>query len=259
MPVPINQFKQRLSSDTVQIGCWASFADPYATEVLATAGFDWILLDGEHAPNDIRSLLAQLQVLAGFDVSPVVRIPIGDEVFIKQILDVGAQTLLVPMVESAEQARDLVAATRYAPKGRRGMGGALARASQFNKITDYVQTADDQMCLLIQIETRAGLDALDDILKVDGIDGIFIGPADLSADMGYPGQPNHPEVQQTIDATFKRLKEAGKPAGIVSFDDAQTQRYIDMGVEFTAVGADIFTLAQHIRALADKFRQSPSG
>ncbi len=256
MSAPKNIFKQNLRSEKVQIGCWAGFADPYATEMLATAGFDWILLDGEHAPNDMRSILAQLQVLAGFDVSPVVRLPVGDEVLIKQALDLGAQTLLIPMVETAKDARAHVTSTRYPPVGRRGVGAALARASLYSHIPNYVTTANDEICLLLQIENKAGLAALDEILTIDGVDGIFIGPADLSADMGYPGQTDHPDVRRTIKETILKIKAAGKAAGILSTEDAYSQDCIDMGVEFTAVGVDVITYVRAVRALADKFRQT---
>lgn len=256
MSAPKNKFKEGLTSGKVQIGCWAGFADTYATEMLATAGFDWLLLDGEHAPNDMRTMLAQLQVLAGFDVSPVVRLPVGNEVLIKQALDLGVQTLLIPMVETAQQARAHVASTRYPPHGRRGVGAALARASLYSQIPNYVTTANDEVCLLLQVENRAGLEALDEILTIEGVDGVFIGPADLSADMGYPGQAAHPEMQKLIKQTLLKIKASGKAAGILSLDDVKSQEYIDMGVEFTAVGIDVVSFVQSLRALADKFRQS---
>lgn len=256
MSAPKNVFKQGLRSGKVQIGCWAGFADTYATEMLATAGFDWILLDGEHAPNDMRSLLAQLQVLAGFDVSPVVRLPVGNEVLIKQALDLGVQTLLIPMVETAQDARAHVASTLYPPAGRRGVGASMARATLYNHIPNYITTANDEICLLLQIENKAGLAALDEILTLDGVDGIFIGPADLSADMGYPGQTDHPVVLDTINTTIAKIKAAGKAAGILSTNDDLSQGYIDMGVEFTAVGVDVISYVKAIRDLADKFRQT---
>lgn len=198
MPAPANIFKSALTKGRMQYGCWAGFADAYATEMLATAGFDWLVIDGEHAPNDIRSIMAQLQVLEGKHSHPVVRLPMGEAWLIKQVLDAGAQTLLIPLVESAAQAGDLVAAMRYPPHGIRGSGAALARASRFSDIADYITTANDQMCLLVQVETRAGIEALDDILKVEGVDGVFIGPSDLSADMGYGGDTSAPPVREVI-------------------------------------------------------------
>ena len=186
MPAPVNRFKAALAAGQMQYGCWAGFGDPYATEVMSTAGFDWLVIDGEHAPNDIRSIMAQLQVLEGKpDSHPVVRLPMGEAWLIKQALDIGAQTLLIPMVETAEQARDLVRAMRYPPEGIRGSGAALARASRFAAIPDYIRTANDQMCLLVQVETVRGMEALDAILAVEGVDGVFIGPSDLAAEMGF--------------------------------------------------------------------------
>src|SRR6056297_311095 len=185
MPAPENRFKSALARGDMLYGCWAGFADAYPTEILATAGFDWLVIDGEHAPNDLPAIMRQLQVLEGRHSAPVVRLPMGEAWAIKQVLDIGAQTLLIPMVESGGQARDLAAAMRYPPRGIRGSGAALARASRFSDIPDYTATANDQVCLLVQVETRAGLDALDAILEVAGVDGVFIGPSDLAADMGH--------------------------------------------------------------------------
>ncbi len=256
MPVPENKFKKRLKSGQVQIGCWGGMADAYATEMLGTAGFDWILIDGEHAPNDMRSILAQLQALSGSQSSPVVRLPAASEVLVKQVLDIGAQTILIPMIESPQEAEAMVRAVRYPPNGCRGVGAALARASNFSGIADYVQTADAQICLLLQVENLAGMDALDDILKTDGVDGVFIGPADLAADMGYPGQTAHAAVRTKVFDALASIKASGKAAGILSTDDEFSQKCIDMGVEFTAVGIDVLHYVQSLRKLAAKFKQS---
>ncbi|MBC7209543.1 MAG: 2-keto-3-deoxy-L-rhamnonate aldolase, partial [Pseudomonas sp.] len=199
MDMPINTFKQRLRTGQAQIGLWLGLADPYCAELAANAGFDWLLLDGEHAPNDLRGLLGQLQAVAPYPAQPIVRPVIGDTALIKQLLDIGAQTLLVPMVESAEQARQLVRAMRYPPHGVRGVGSALARASRWNSLPGYLDQADEQMCLLVQVENREGLANLDAICAVEGVDGVFIGPADLSADMGHRGNPGHPEVRGAQD------------------------------------------------------------
>ncbi|MCM2563121.1 HpcH/HpaI aldolase/citrate lyase family protein [Lutimaribacter sp. EGI FJ00015] len=247
MPAPTNVFKQRLARGERVIGCWAGFADPYATEVLGTAGFDWLVIDGEHAPNDLKSIMGQLMVLKGSDSAPVVRLPMGEAWAIKQVLDAGAQTLLIPLVESAEQARELVRAMRYPPAGIRGAGAALARASRFSGIPDYVATADAQMCLLVQVETRAGLDALDEILSVDGVDGVFIGPADLAADMGFPGNSADPQVADAIRDALGRIAASDKAAGILAVDDATAQQYADWGAQFLAVGIDVVMLAQAAR------------
>ncbi len=247
MPAPTNHFKQRLQNGERVIGCWAGFADPYATEVLGTAGFDWVLIDGEHAPNDLKSIMGQLMALKGSDSAPVVRLPMGEAWAIKQVLDAGAQTLLIPLVESAQEATDLVRAMRYPPEGIRGAGAALARASQFSGISDYVATANDQMCLLVQVETRAGIEALDDILAVEGVDGVFIGPADLAADMGFPGNSAEPQVADTIRDALGRIAASDKAAGILAVGDATAQQYADWGAQFLAVGIDVVMLAQAAR------------
>lgn len=239
MPAPRNSFKQALHDGRTQIGLWLALASPYTAEICAGAGFDWLVLDAEHAPNDIPLLLSQLQALAASGSHAVVRPPIGEAWLIKQILDIGAQTLLVPMVESGEQAHALVRATRYPPHGMRGVGAALARASAFNRIPDYLQTANDEICLLLQVESRAGLAALDEIASTEGVDGVFIGPADLAADMGYLGKPGAPEVQQAVEAALTRIRSHGKAAGILTSDQALAPRYIELGATFVAVGSDV--------------------
>ncbi|SDI35267.1 aldolase/citrate lyase family protein [Lutimaribacter saemankumensis] len=247
MPAPTNTFKQRLARGERVIGCWAGFADPYATEILGTAGFDWLVIDGEHAPNDLRSIMAQLVALKGAHSHPVVRLPMGETWAIKQVLDAGAQTLLIPLIESADQARDLVRAMRYPPEGIRGAGAALARASEFSGIPDYVATANDQMCLLVQVETRAGMEALDEILAVEGVDGVFIGPADLAADMGHPGNSGAPEVVEAIRDGLGRIAASDKAAGILAVDDKVAQDYAAWGAQFLAVGIDVVMLAKAAR------------
>jgi len=254
MPAPENRFKTRLAKGEMLYGCWAGFADSYATEVLATADFDWLVIDGEHAPNDLRSIMAQLQVLEGRYSAPVVRLAHGADWAIKQALDTGAQTLLIPMVESADQARDLVRATRYPPQGIRGSGAALARASHFSAIPDYIGTANAQICLLVQVETRAGIAALDDILAVDGVDGVFIGPSDLAADMGFAGDSSAPEVQEVIKDALARIKAAGKAPGILALDHATAQTYRGWGAQFLAVGIDVVMLAKAARDTMARWR-----
>ncbi|WP_294621267.1 HpcH/HpaI aldolase/citrate lyase family protein [uncultured Roseovarius sp.] len=254
MPAPENRFKTRLAKGEMLYGCWAGFADAYATEVLATANFDWLVIDGEHAPNDLRSIMAQLQVLEGRHSVPVVRLPMGEVWAIKQVLDTGAQTLLIPMVESADEAHDLVRATRYPPQGIRGSGAALARASHFSAIPDYIGTANAQICLLVQVETRAGIAALDDILAVDGVDGVFIGPSDLAADMGHAGDSSAPEVQEAIQDALARIKAAGKAPGILALDHATALTYRDWGAQFLAVGIDVVMLAKCARETMARWR-----
>lgn len=258
MQMPVNTFKQRLSAEQL-IGLWVGLADPYCAELAANAGFDWLLLDGEHAPNDLRGLLGQLQAVAPYSREaggshPVIRPPIGDSVVIKQLLDIGAQTLLVPMVESAEQAFDLVRAMHYPPKGIRGVGAALARASRWNNIATYLAEADEQMCLLVQVESLKGLENLDAIAAVEGVDGVFIGPADLSAAMGHRGNPGHPDVQAAIEDAIARIRAAGKAAGILSADEKLARRYLELGCAFVAVGVDTSLLMRSLKALASNFK-----
>jgi 4-hydroxy-2-oxoheptanedioate aldolase len=221
---------------------------------MGTAGFDWLVIDGEHAPNDLRTMMAQLQALKGSATHPVVRLPMGEDWLIKQVLDIGAQTLLIPMVENAEQAKALVRATRYPPDGIRGSGAALARATLFSSIPDYTITANAQICLLVQVETKAGVDALDDILAVDGVDGVFIGPSDLGADMGYPGDSRAEPVQEAIRDALTRIAASDKAAGCLAVDDETALKYRDWGAQFLAVGIDVVLLAQHARALATLWR-----
>ncbi|MBC3339644.1 4-hydroxy-2-oxoheptanedioate aldolase [Pseudomonas proteolytica] len=258
MDMPINRFKQRLNSGEAQIGLWLGLADAYCAELAANAGFDWLLIDGEHAPNDLRGMLGQLQAVAPYASEAVIRPVIGDTALIKQVLDIGAQTLLVPMVESAAQARELVRAMRYPPQGIRGVGSALARASRWNSIDGYLDQADAQMCLLVQIESLQGLANLDAIAAVEGVDGVFIGPADLSASMGHRGNPGHPEVQAAIEDAIARIRQTGKAAGILSADEKLARRYIELGAGFVAVGVDTTVLMRGLQGLVGKFKGTAS-
>ncbi len=255
-----NTFKTALlARETPQIGLWLGLADPYSAEICAGGGFDWLLIDGEHAPNDIRSILAQLQAIASYAAHPVVRPPVSDVHLIKQLLDIGAQSLLIPMVETPEQARLLVSATRYPPAGIRGVGTALARAAQWNRTPNYLKEADSEICLLVQIETRKGLENLDAIASLEGVDGVFIGPADLSAALGHRGNPGHPEVQAAIETAIGRIIAAGKAAGILSADETLARRYLELNCSFVAVGVDTTILARTTQDLARRFRTSLSG
>jgi len=255
MPIPQNSFKAALKGRTgAQIGLWLGLANGYCAEICAGAGFDWLLIDGEHAPNDLRSILAQLQAVAAYPVHPVVRPVSGDVNLIKQLLDIGAQSLLVPMVESASQARQTVAAMRYPPAGVRGVGSALARASNWNRHSGYLEEADREMCLLVQIETRQGLENLEAIAAVEGVDGIFIGPADLSAALGHLGHPDHPEVQATIDEAVRRIQACSRAAGILSASEPLARHYLSLGCSFVAVGLDTSLLVRATEDLARKFQ-----
>jgi 4-hydroxy-2-oxoheptanedioate aldolase len=244
MPAPHNAFKQALGQQSKLIGCWLGFADSYAAEMMGTAGFDWLVIDGEHGPNDIRSIRDQLIALESSASHPVVRLPMDEVWMIKQALDIGAQTLLIPMVETAEQAAQIVAAMR----------GALARATKYSQIKDYVTTASDQLALIVQVETAKGIENLAEIAAIDGVDGVFIGPADLSADMGFPGNAKAPEVVEAIAHAAEVINASGKSAGILAIEDATAQRYMDMGYTFVAVGIDLVMLMNAARAKAQQWK-----
>ncbi len=254
MAAPVNEFKAMLKKDKPTIGCWLTQGTANGAEIAATTGFDWYLIDGEHSPNDVPSILAQLQVLAGYNAPALVRPPIGETYIIKQILDLGCQTLLVPMVESAQQAEMLVRAIYYPPHGVRGVGSAGARASAFNSHADYLSTANDEVCLVVQLESRAGLAALDDILKVDGVDAVFIGPSDLSADMGHLGNPGALEVVDAIDDALARIAASDKASGIMSLDPVAARAYMDRGVDFVAAALDTLVLANNLRNISSTIR-----
>lgn len=256
MPAPKNAFKQALRDGEAQIGLWQALASSYTVEICAGAGYDWLLLDAEHAPNDVPLLVSQLQAMKGSSSHAVIRPPIGETWIIKQLLDIGAQTLLVPMIESREAAEAMVKAVRYPPQGVRGVGAALARASNFNRISDYLQTANDEICLLLQIESRAGVAALDEIATVDGVDGVFIGPSDLAADMGYLGRPAAPEVQRVVEDCLRRIQGHGKAAGILSGDLGLARRYLELGATFVAIGNDVSLLARATEKLLEDFKGS---
>jgi 4-hydroxy-2-oxoheptanedioate aldolase len=253
MPAPVNRFKAGLAARTPQIGLWLGLAEAYTAELAAGAGFDWLLVDGEHGPNDIRSILGQLQAIAAGGGQAVVRLPIGESWMIKQVLDIGAQSILVPMVESAAQAEALVRAVRYPPHGMRGVGAALARASRFNQIGDYLTTADAEICLIVQIESRKGLEALEEIAAVEGVDGVFVGPSDLAADMGHIGKPGAAPVQAAVEEALTRIQAAGKAAGILIADPALARRYLEIGASFVAVGTDVTIFAKALGDLAKSF------
>ncbi len=254
-----NSFKSALAAGQPQVGLWLSMADPYLAEVSATAGFDWLLIDGEHAPNDLRGTLAALQAVAPYRSQPVVRVVSGETALIKQMLDIGAKNLLVPMVDTAEQARALVAATRYPPHGVRGVGSAVGRASRWSARADYLEVADDEVCLLVQAESVQALANLEAICDVPGVDGVFIGPADLAASMGYRGRPGHPEVQAAIERAMRVIIARGKAAGTLTSDPALARRYLELGCAFVAVGVDVLLYANSARRLAASFLSSGPG
>lgn len=254
--LPVNAFKRALREGRPQIGLWVGLADAYVAELLATAGFDWLLIDGEHAPNDLRQVLAQLQAIAPYPAHAIVRPVQADTALIKQYLDVGVQTLLVPMIDTAEQAARVVAATRYPPKGIRGVGSSLARASRWNQVEGYLHEADAELCVLVQIESVQAMENLDAIAAVDGVDGLFFGPSDLSASMGLIGQPGNPAVKSAIADGVAKVRRAGKAAGILSTDPLLARYYLGLGALFVAVGVDTSLLAAAARNLARSFKDS---
>lgn len=253
MELPRNAFKEGLKAGRQQVGLWVSLASPYSTEIVAGSGFDWLLLDGEHSPNDPPTVLPQLQAAAAYPVSAIVRPAWNDKVLIKRYLDVGAQSLLVPYVQTEEEARQAVEAVRFPLRGVRGVAGTT-RAARFGRVKDYAKRADEAICLLVQVETRLGLDNLEAIARTDGIDGVFIGPADLAAGLGHLGDMHHAEVQSAIQDAIKRIKACGKPAGILAMDEPSARRYIEWGTLFTAVGMDAAILAREADKLAKTFK-----
>ena len=239
MPDYTNRFKKSLQAKEANIGLWISIPDPFTTEICATAEFDWMLLDGEHTPTDPLTILSQLQACAAY---------------IKQLLDLGVQNLLIPMVDTAEQARELVQAVRYPPHGIRGVGYGSARVSRWDSRKDYVKIANDDVCLLVQAETATGLRNLDDICAVEGVDGVFLGPSDISAALGHLGNPGHPDVVATIEKGIATILKHGKAAGILTPDRALAQHYLKLGCTFVAVGVDARTLAIGVRELCAAFK-----
>jgi 4-hydroxy-2-oxoheptanedioate aldolase len=253
MELPPNPFKRALRAGTAQIGLWSSLSSNYTVEVIAGAGFDWILLDSEHSPNDLESLLTQLQAAAPYPTSAVVRVPWNDMVTIKRVLDIGAQSLLVPYVSTRAEAESAVSYTRYPPAGVRGVAGTT-RATRFGRVKNYARRAHEEICLLVQVETQAALDNIESICAVEGVDGVFIGPADLHASLGYPGEIANPKVKPLIDDAIRRIRKAGKAPGILTPSEADARHWLECGALFVAVGADVGILARGAEALAAKFK-----
>jgi 4-hydroxy-2-oxoheptanedioate aldolase len=253
MKIPVNRFKERLLAGTPQVGLWCSLCSPLAAEVAAHAGFDWLLIDTEHAPNEVADVMANLQAVAEGTASPMVRPVWNDPVVIKRLLDVGVQNLLIPFVETREEAEAAVAATRYPPRGRRGMA-TMIRANRYGRVPDYLDTVESQMCVVVQLETQRALDNLEEIAAVDGVDALFLGPSDLSANLGFLGQPNHPDAVRAVDDAMRRIRAAGKPAGILTMsEDVAKKRFAD-GAAFVAVGSDLGIFVKALDALAARFK-----
>ena len=255
MDLPRNRFKQALARGTTLYGFWLGLPDPSVAEISAGAGFDWLLIDQEHGPFELRDIMGHLQALAPYPVAPIVRPSEGRPALLKKLLDIGVQTLLVPMVEDAEQARCLVEAVRYPPAGRRGLGTSMARAARWNQVPGYLQQADAEICLIVQVETIAALEQLEAIAAVAGVDAVFIGPSDLSASMGHIGNPAHPEVLAAINKGLTTIKKAGKHAGLLCLDHELIDGYVARGARFIGVGVDTLVLSQGARLLAEKCKR----
>lgn len=254
MEIRKNSFKQNLLKGKKQYGIWNGLAESYAAEICAGAGFDWVCIDGEHAPFDLRTILPNLQAIQAHNTSAIIRIPSADTTLIKQLTDAGAQSILIPMIESADQAEMVAKAMVYPPKGNRGVGTGLARAAQWNRVNNYFQLADEQMCCIGQIESIKGVEALDEILAVRGLDICFLGPSDLAATMGYLGQPSHPEVVQLVKECIKKIVKAGKIAGFLTGSPQLIQAYADAGALMCGVGVDTLVLAKGTKSLAEKYK-----
>ena len=253
MDIPPNPFKRALKAGKAQIGLWSSLASNYTVEVIAGAGFDWLLLDQEHSPNDLESVLSQLQAAAAYASHPVVRVPWNDMVTIKRMLDAGAQSLLIPYVCNAEEARAAVSYTRYPPAGVRGVAGTT-RATRFGRVKDYAKRAHEEICVLVQVETEEAMKNIESICAVEGVDGVFIGPADLHASMGYPGETSNPKILPLIEDAMRRIAKAGKAPGYLTPIEADARRMLAAGTLFCAVGADVGLLARSAEALCAKYK-----
>lgn len=249
-----NPFKNAIAKDEVQIGLWLSTATSYMAEISATSGYDWLLLDGEHGPNTIQTQYAQLQAIAPYCSHPIIRVAEGNRTLIKQALDIGAQTLLVPMINSAQDAQAMVSAMRYPPRGVRGVGASIARASRWGRVDNYMREAEANLCLLVQAETKEAIDNLDEITKVDGVDGVFIGPADLSASLGYGENAGHPDMQATIEKSIKRIRALGKAAGTLAVDPDMAKKCIGWGASFVAVAVDTMLYTQALDTTLATFK-----
>ena len=252
MNLPVNAFKHAIARGQRQIGLWSGLGSATAAEILGGSGFDWIVIDTEHAPNELSGVIEQLRAMAAGTAAPVVRPVWNDRVLMKRYLDAGAQTLLIPFVQTADEAAHAVGSMRYPPRGQRGVG-LSHRANRYGRVERYFDHAESELCLLVQIETRAALGALEAIAQTDGVDGVFIGPSDLAADFGHLGNNGHPEVQDAIADALDRCRSAGKPAGILTAVAADAQRYIEMGFTFVAVGSDVGLLRTASESLRKRF------
>ncbi|WP_167051783.1 HpcH/HpaI aldolase/citrate lyase family protein [Salinibacterium sp. ZJ77] len=258
MPLRLDPtFRDHLAeADRPLAGVWVCSGSALVAEIVAGGGVDWLLIDMEHSPNGLESVLAQLQAVAAYPAAPLVRVPVGDVVVLKQVLDLGAQNILVPMVNTAEEARAVVEAVRYPPRGRRGVGSALARSARWNRVDDYLVNADAYTSVFVQVETAEAVESAGEIAAVDGVDGVFVGPSDLAASMGHLGQQGHPEVVAAVQRAFGAVRAAGKPVGVNAFDSAAARAYADAGASFVLVAADVAVLARAAERVAADWGQA---
>ena len=253
MELPVNAFKKALKDGKAQIGLWSSLGSNMVAEGIAHSGFDWILLDTEHSPNELPALVSQLQAMKGGTATPIVRPAWNDAVLVKRLLDIGVQSLLFPFVQTPDEAKRAVAATRYPPHGIRGVA-TTARASNFGRVKDYLKKANDEICVLVQVETMEAIGRLREIAAVEGVDGVFIGPSDLAASMGHLGNFQHPDVQKVISAAIGEIRAAGKAGGYLTGVEDEAKKRLAEGYQFVAVGSDNGVLVKNADALAQRFK-----
>jgi len=250
----LNKFKAALIAGQKQYGIWNGIPHSYAAEILAGAGFDWVLIDAEHGPFSLDQIIIQLQAMSRYDVNPILRMRNADPEYIKTLMDAGLQSFIIPKVESAETAETMVKAMRYPPEGTRGVGTALARAAQWNRVNNYFQDANQHMCLIIQIESVKGVEALDEILQVEGVDVIFMGPADLAGSMGHLGNPGHKDVKTAVNNCLKKIVAAGKVPGVLTSSQKLIEEYTTQGAMMIGVGLDTIILANATKELAEYYK-----
>ena len=257
--LPRNQFKAGLESGETQFGIWLSIPDKTVAEMMAGAGFDWLLVDHEHGPFDFRDVMSHLQAMAPYDVAPIVRPVDGNAALLKKFCDIGAQSFIVPMIDTAEQAADVVSAVKYPPAGRRGLGTSMARAARWNTVPGYLNDANDEICVIVQAESVTAIDNLEAIANTAGVDGVFIGPSDLSASMGHGGDVTQPAVDEAVCAGLATIRATGKHAGLLCLDESEVPRYVDCGADFVGIGVDTLLLGNSARSLAAQFRSGDDG
>lgn len=252
-----NQLKRKINSEDICYGLWNAIPDTYVAEICAGAGYDWIVIDAEHAPFDERTILTQLQAMAAYpDTQVLVRPPSANPVFLKKMLDFGVQSFVIPMIETKEQAEEMVQAVLYPPEGIRGVAPAMARASRWGTVKDYANEANDEICLILQIESLKGIENLEGISQIHGVDGLFIGPADLAASYGYIGDTDHPEIEQIIQEALGTIRKSNKTAGILALKEQEVQTYMEQGANFIGIGVDLLMLAAQVRGTIGKYKQA---